>query len=154
MGGEPARRPVPVLGPDAIGYCAQAVDRARQVVVPTRRWYMLCADSGDPGACARIFAVKGRPRERPLALVWPRTADPGERFVVSPAARRLMLALWPGDLALALPWRDPADGARQQQAVHPLDKVIARSTNARMCGCSAPRSLARIDFWIRGISPS
>ena len=27
-------------------------------------------------------------------------------------------------------------------------KVIARSTNARMCGCIASLSLDRIDFWI------
>ena len=32
--------------------------------------------------------------------------------------------------------------------------TMARSTNARMCGCIASRSLARNDFWIRGISPS
>lgn len=33
-------------------------------------------------------------------------------------------------------------------------KVTARSTNARMCGCIASRSLESIDFWTRGISPS
>ena len=33
-------------------------------------------------------------------------------------------------------------------------KVTARSTNARMCGCSASWSLDSIDFWILGISPS
>ena len=33
-------------------------------------------------------------------------------------------------------------------------KVTARSTNARMCGCSASLSLERNDFWILGISPS
>ena len=33
-------------------------------------------------------------------------------------------------------------------------KVTARSTNARMCGCSASTSLDRNDFWILGISPS
>jgi hypothetical protein len=32
--------------------------------------------------------------------------------------------------------------------------VTARSTNARMWGCIASRSLDRNDFWIRGISPS
>ena len=32
--------------------------------------------------------------------------------------------------------------------------VTARSTNARMCGCSASTSLDSIDFWILGISPS
>ena len=33
-------------------------------------------------------------------------------------------------------------------------KVTARSTKARMCGCSAATSLDRKDFCIRGISPS
>ena len=32
--------------------------------------------------------------------------------------------------------------------------VTARSTKARMCGCSASTSLDRNDFWIFGISPS
>ena len=32
--------------------------------------------------------------------------------------------------------------------------VAARSTNARMCGCSESRSLDSIDFWIFGIRPS
>ena len=32
--------------------------------------------------------------------------------------------------------------------------VTARSTNARMCGCSESTSLDSIDFWIFGISPS
>jgi hypothetical protein len=33
-------------------------------------------------------------------------------------------------------------------------KVIARSTKARICGCIASTSLASIDFWILGITPS
>ena len=33
-------------------------------------------------------------------------------------------------------------------------KVTARSTKARMCGCSESTSLDSIDFWILGISPS
>ena len=32
--------------------------------------------------------------------------------------------------------------------------VTARSTNARMCGCSESTSLDRNDFWILGITPS
>ena len=32
-------------------------------------------------------------------------------------------------------------------------KVTTRSTNARMCGCSASTSLDSIDFWIVGIRP-
>ena len=33
-------------------------------------------------------------------------------------------------------------------------KVIARSTNARMCGCIESTSLDSIDFWIFGMRPS
>ena len=33
-------------------------------------------------------------------------------------------------------------------------KVTARSTKARMCGCSASTSFDRNDFWIDGISPA
>jgi hypothetical protein len=33
-------------------------------------------------------------------------------------------------------------------------KVTARSTNARMCGCSASLSLERNDFWTLRSSPS
>ena len=32
--------------------------------------------------------------------------------------------------------------------------VTARSTKARMCGCSVSMSLDSIDFWIFGIRPS
>jgi len=32
--------------------------------------------------------------------------------------------------------------------------VTARSTNARMCGCSVSTSFDSIDFWIFGIRPS
>ena len=32
--------------------------------------------------------------------------------------------------------------------------VTARSTKARMCGCSASTSLDRNDFWIVGIRPA
>ena len=33
-------------------------------------------------------------------------------------------------------------------------KVAARSTKARMCGCSPSGSLDRNDFWTLGTSPS
>ena len=35
-----------------------------------------------------------------------------------------------------------------------IEKVTARSTKARTCGCSESTSLDSIDFWILGISPS
>ena len=56
---------------------------------------------------------------------------------------------------------DPADPGRPGRLAEPgaaafgqAVKVTARSTNARMCDCSAPRSLDSNDFWTLGISPS
>jgi hypothetical protein len=49
--------------------------------------------------------------------------------------------------------RAPAFSRVPSQSGHVLN-VIARSTNARTCGCSESMSLESIDFWIRGIRPS
>lgn len=87
-----------------VAECAAAVDAGGIVVLPTRRWYMLCADSTNGGACERIFEAKGRRRSKSLALVMPSTAAVAERFILSSPARRLAECLWPGDLALLLPW--------------------------------------------------
>ncbi|WP_460494778.1 L-threonylcarbamoyladenylate synthase [Dactylosporangium cerinum] len=73
---------------------------------------MLCADVTDEAACRRIFAVKGRPSVKPLALVLPSDAAVAARFVVSPDAGRLAERLWPGDLALLLPWREEREAGR------------------------------------------
>lgn len=92
--------------------CAAVVDAGGVVALPTRRWYMLCADSGDEAACRALFVAKGRPAAKPLALVMPSNAAVAARFVLSPAAGRLATRLWPGDLALLLPWRRAEDAER------------------------------------------
>jgi tRNA A37 threonylcarbamoyladenosine synthetase subunit TsaC/SUA5/YrdC len=99
-------------GTAAIDVCAAVIDAGGIVVLPTRRWYMLCADSGDEVACRRIFAGKGRPASKPLALVMPSNEAVEARFVLSSEAGRLADRLWPGDLALLLPWRRVEDGQR------------------------------------------
>jgi tRNA threonylcarbamoyl adenosine modification protein (Sua5/YciO/YrdC/YwlC family) len=88
--------------------CVAALDAGGIVVLPTRRWYMLCADSTNGEACQRIFDGKGRSRAKPLALVVSSDDAVADRFTISAAARCLANGLWPGDLALSLPWREPA----------------------------------------------
>jgi len=95
---------VRVASPARIAECAEAVDAGEIIVLPTRRWYMLCTDSTDERACAQLFVGKGRPSGKPLALVAGSNADVEARFRLSPAARRLAAAFWPGDLGLRLPW--------------------------------------------------
>ncbi|MGI5401441.1 Sua5/YciO/YrdC/YwlC family protein [Streptomyces sp. CA-135486] len=96
-------------GTAALDACVAVVDAGGIVALPTRRWYMLCADSTDEAACRGIFVGKGRPAAKPLALVMPSNAAVAKRFVLSPDAGRLAERLWPGDLALLLPWRSAKD---------------------------------------------
>jgi len=73
------------------------------VVFPTETVYGLGADAFDPAAARRIFRAKGRPSDNPLIV---HVADEQQlsRVVrrVTPLARRLMDAFWPGPLTLIL----------------------------------------------------
>lgn len=91
---------------------AEAVEAGELVIVPTRRWYMICANANDADACQRIFTGKKRPASKPLAFVVPTAGIAHELFALSPRAQTLIAAFWPGDLAIITPWRDPAVGQR------------------------------------------
>ena len=74
------------------------------VAFPTETVYGLGAHAFDAAAVERIFAAKQRPSWDPLIVHIPRGL-PVERVAaeVSPAARALMHAFWPGALTLLLP---------------------------------------------------
>jgi len=73
---------------------------------PTDTIYGVGAHAFQPAAVARLYAIKGRPWDRPIPLL---LADPAdvERLVraghVPAAAWRLMAAFWPGALTIVLP---------------------------------------------------
>jgi L-threonylcarbamoyladenylate synthase len=97
--------------PAAIDQAAAAIRAGHLVIVPTNRWYMICAAATDEQSCSRIFQAKRRPETKSLVFV-PDTFDAVERhFHLNEAARTLADAFWPGELALLLPWRDPEDAA-------------------------------------------
>ena len=77
------------------------------VAFPTETVYGLGAAARDPGAVARVFAVKGRPAEHPLIV---HLADAAGLAAwvrrVPPLAARLAEAFWPGPLTLVLERRD------------------------------------------------
>lgn len=95
-----------LISPDDLDLAVRAVASGELVVLPTRRWYMICANARDQDACLRVFAGKGRPNSKPLAFVLPDTDVADDLFVMTPHARQLASAFWPGDLALTLRWRD------------------------------------------------
>jgi len=99
-----------VVTSSRIAECAEIVDAGGIAALPTRRWYMLCADSANAAACQRIFTGKGRPVSKPLALIMPSNESVAALFSLSAEAQRLAASLWPGDLALLLPWSRQAAG--------------------------------------------
>ncbi len=97
-----------VSGQDAacVRAAAAALARGELVAFATETVYGLGARADDDAAVARIFAAKGRPADHPL-IVHLADAAAAETFAefISPAARRLMDACWPGPLTLIVPRR-------------------------------------------------
>ena len=96
-----------LLPPDATGLrdAAGLLRSGALVAFPTETVYGLGGDARDDGAVAAIFAAKGRPRFNPLIAHLPGLAEV-ERFArLTPLARRLAQAFWPGPLTLVLPLR-------------------------------------------------
>ncbi|MBU6328852.1 MAG: threonylcarbamoyl-AMP synthase [Acidobacteria bacterium] len=92
-----------VSGPEGIAVAAEALRSGRLVALPTETVYGLAADATDPEAVAAIFRVKGRPTDHPL-IVHIADATELDRWAssVSPEARALADAFWPGPLTLLL----------------------------------------------------
>jgi L-threonylcarbamoyladenylate synthase len=108
------------------------------VAVPTDTLYGLAADPFSASAVERIFAVKGRSAERALPLIAAdMTQIESQLGPLSPAARRLAAAYWPGPLTLlvARPSTLPADvtGGRDQVGVRVPAHAVARGL-CRVCG--------------------
>ncbi|WP_224816194.1 L-threonylcarbamoyladenylate synthase [Hasllibacter sp. MH4015] len=73
------------------------------VAMPTETVYGLAADARNPRAVARVFEAKGRPTFNPLIVHVPDMEAVAEIAEVSPLARQLADAFWPGALTLVLP---------------------------------------------------
>ncbi len=136
---------VPVLSPDAKG-TAEAVRllaAGGTVAIPTETVYGLAAVASNPGAVARIFAMKGRPADHPLIVHLASIDDIGAWALnVSHWAMRLAAACWPGPLTLIFE-RSPSvsdvvTGGRPTVGLRVPDHPLARSVIAQVGGLAAP----------------
>ncbi|WP_448585827.1 L-threonylcarbamoyladenylate synthase [Thermaurantiacus sp.] len=132
---------------------AQAVRLLRDgalVVLPTETVYGLAADAANRAAVAAIFAAKGRPGHNPL-IVHVADLAMAERYaVLSPLARRLAGAFWPGPLTLVLPRRPEAPLAPEVAAglptlalrapAHPAMRAVIARLGRGVAAPSANRS--------------
>jgi len=115
----------------ALSEAADVVLAGGVVAIPTDTLYGLAADPFSPGAVARVFVAKGRPRERPMPLIAGDVDQVREHLgPLPPAGERLASAYWPGPLTLLVvrPSRLPADvtGGSAFVGVRVPDHEVAR----------------------------
>jgi L-threonylcarbamoyladenylate synthase len=135
----------------------EALRAGELVVYPTETFYAIGADAFSPAALRRLFQVKQRDPDRPIALI---AADTHMAFSVAreiPAdARRLADAFWPGPLTLVLPARDEvaqelvgAEGVGVRVSPHPIARALSAgigrpitATSANLSGKAPAATLA------------
>lgn len=89
--------------PDAIALAAAALAAGQLVVLPTDSVYGVAADPSLPGAVARLFEAKGRPRTLAIPVLVASLAQAARLVALDDRARRAIGAHWPGALTLVLP---------------------------------------------------
>jgi L-threonylcarbamoyladenylate synthase len=88
---------------EGLAAAAEAVKRGELVVLPTDTVYGIGADAFQPEAIDALLAAKGRGRNMPVpVLVGSWTGLDGLVMVVTPTARHLVEAFWPGGLTLVV----------------------------------------------------
>lgn len=90
--------------PAALDAAAQRLAAGGLVAFPTETVYGLGARADDDAAVAGIFAAKGRPSDHPL-IVHVSDLASAQPFAarLSPQARKLAAAFWPGPVTLIVP---------------------------------------------------
>lgn len=131
-----------------IGRAAGILSAGGLVAFPTETVYGLGADASREEAVAQIFAVKGRPRAHPLIVhVAPEARLDDWAIDISPAARALAAAAWPGPLTIILR-RGPrvslattggGDTVGLRVPSHPVAQALLRAFGGGVAAPSANR---------------
>jgi len=150
--GRPSRR--------ALSRAAGILRAGGVVAYPTDTLYGLAANPGNADAIAQLYRIKGRPVDLAIPLIASGIGQLEEAGgALSPVARRLAAAWWPGPLTIVVPaWPglDPGvHGGRGTVAVRVPDHAVARmlaelcgwpitSTSANVSGTAATRDPAAV----------
>jgi L-threonylcarbamoyladenylate synthase len=105
------RPPVVAAGhPGAAERVAEVLLAGGAVVVPTDTVYGLAALPGDRAAVERLFDLKGRPGQVPIAVLCAEAAQAlGLAAGLTPGVRNVASRLWPGPLTVVLARRPELD---------------------------------------------
>ncbi|KAL1406454.1 hypothetical protein Q8F55_008153 [Vanrija albida] len=134
---------------DALAAAAAHLRAGRTVAFPTETVYGLGAHSLDPAAVAKVYEIKGRPRDNPLiihvsSLAMLRRLLPQD-YALSPLYLALVDAYWPGPLTLLFPNpAPPALPAPQTNGIrmpnHPLALALIAKADLPVSAPSANSS--------------
>ena len=135
--------------PADLAAAADLLKRGEVVAIPTETVYGLAADALNADAVRRIFEAKGRPMDNPL-IVHIADISQWDALVteVTPVARKLADAFWPGPLTMILPRSsivpNATTGNLDTVAVrfpsHPIAQEIIRQSGCVLAAPSANRS--------------
>lgn len=115
----------------------EAVRLLRQgelVCYPTDTVYGIGAAAADDGAVRRMFAVKGRPLDKPVPLLIADAEGAAQLAEVTPVARRLMERFWPGALTIVM---------RKAEGLHSLALAGREKVALRLPDQSLVREIIR-----------
>jgi L-threonylcarbamoyladenylate synthase len=135
--------------PEAIQRAADVIRQGGLVVLPTDTVYGLVCDPGQPAAIDRIYQVKGRRRDLPLALLLHDMAQVSAMVEEVPeAAVRAMQQFWPGPLTVVLRDRSPATAAVRagkdtiglRLPAHVVPRLVADIAEGPLASTSANRT--------------
>ncbi|WP_445679064.1 L-threonylcarbamoyladenylate synthase [Radicibacter daui] len=139
-----------LLPPDRVEEAAAALRAGKLVAFATETVYGLGGDATNDSAVAAIFAAKGRPSFNPLIVHVPDRAAAEPLAIMTPLARKLADAFWPGPVTLVLPRAAdcPAsllvsaglDSIAIRVPAHPLARKLLRAVGRPIAAPSANRS--------------
>jgi len=131
------------------------------VCFPTDTVYGIGAAAGDDAAVRRLFAVKGRPPDKPLPLLLAEAGDATRVAELTPLGKTLASRFWPGALTIVMrkspSYRSLALAGGDTVALRVPDHELARrmvrdlggpvtGTSANRAGARAPVSAAEVAF--------
>lgn len=132
----------------AVDHAVQVLGEGKLVVVPTDTVYGLAAALDQPSAVEEIYRVKGRPPERPIALLVDQLEEVAQvSSRIPPEAKRLMERFWPGGLTIVLPRAEGIPGVvtaggptvAVRMPDHPTPRAIVRRMGRPLPTTSANR---------------
>ena len=154
---------IPASDPQALAAAVHVLHEGGLVCFPTDTVYGIGAAAADDAAVRRLYAVKGRPLDKPLPLLLAEAGDASRVAEPTSLGKTLASRFWPGALTIVMrkspSYRSLALAGGETVALrvpdHELVRRIVRDlggpvtgTSANRAGAPAPVSAAEVAFQI------